>query len=176
LSGGTGEFYFSSIATNGVDVHDVSSEKLGAGGVFEKVAPGDWIDTESLLLWPDVDGPSQKTEAITIGFRLLERDDDAVAKKILDGLSKASKAVLEAYTQNEAAKKGHEAIIDLASLFIGVYAAHDVAIGSLVGLSGPFDNYQAGRFLRVRGHQNSFAVLSVVPDTNPSSNFGIMLR
>jgi hypothetical protein len=87
LSGGTGEFYFSSIATNGVDVHDVSSEKLGAGGVFEKVTPGDWIDTESLLLWPDVDGPSQKTEAITIGFRLLERDDDAVAKKILDGSS-----------------------------------------------------------------------------------------
>src|SRR5215213_6782092 len=95
LSGGTGEFYFSSIATNGVDVHDVSSQKLG--GVFEKVAPGDWIDTKSLLLWPNTDGASQTTESLTLSFRLLERDDDAVAKKILAGLSKAAEAALEQY-------------------------------------------------------------------------------
>jgi hypothetical protein len=81
-----------------------------------------------------------------MSFTLLERDDDSIAKRILDGLGKAAVAILE--SQGAAAQPGvaksHEAVLDLAKLLIGVYAQHDHAIDRFFALNGPADHYKAG--------------------------------
>ncbi len=106
-----------------------------------------------------------------MSFTLLERDDDAVAKKVLAGLSKAAEAILE--SQGAAGQpgvvKGHEAILEFAQLLIGVYAVHDHAIDKILALNGPADHYKVGRFVRLTGEQNTYAIFSVVPDRTPDT-------
>ncbi len=173
LNGGTGEFYWIALTTNGNDVYDITSINFGNQGVLEKVSPGEWIDFGSYLIWPDATGQNgpAPTEAVTMSFTLLERDDDAVAKKVLAGLSKAAEAILE--SQGAAGQpgvaKGHEAILELAQLLIGVYAVHDHAIDKILALNGPADHYKVGRFVRLTGEQNTYAILSVLPDRTPDT-------
>ncbi len=176
FNGTTGEFFFSSICTNGRELFDVSS--LGAGGTrkgaWEKVGKGTWIDTGALLLWPDPKLSDQDrevpTDALYFQLRLMERDDDGVANKILKGLNDAFKPLVLAQA-DPAVASSYQAAIELASQLIGVYANDDVALSQLVGLSGPMENYRAGRFVKLLGDRGSYAIISVVPDKDPETTY-----
>src|SRR5512133_247721 len=51
LNGGTGEFYWIALTTNGNDVYDITSINWGNKGVIETVNPGECVDFGSYLIW-----------------------------------------------------------------------------------------------------------------------------
>jgi len=167
FSGQTGEFFFSSICTNGEQLYDSSSSGLGDGGngIWTKVQSGTWIDTGSMQLWPDPADIPDPSPQLLLDFRLLEADDGAVAQRILNGLGDAGRvAVLQQAGGDPTVVAKYEAALKLASEILGVYANDDVALSARIALSGPWENYGAGRFIKIRGAGGSYAILSVVPD------------
>ncbi len=166
FNGTTGEFFFSSVCTNGRELFDVSSLGVGGtgNGTWEKVSKGRWIDTGALLLWPDPtladQGRKAPTDALYFQLRLMERDDDAVAQKILRGLDEAYRPLVLAKA-DPAVAATYQAAIELASQIIGIYGNADVALSQLMGLSLRFNREEFCDGLYLHRKTPAFAVFSL---------------
>lgn len=175
LNGDTGEFFFACLTTNGKVMYFAGSKDGGggpAGGVFDKISAGQWVDVGEFPLWPDPSaGQPDVTDVVTTGFWLLERDDGALADQILNGITPLTREIVKAaFGNNPVANAGHEAAVKLAATMIGIYAVPDKAITSTLGLESSTTHYNVGRFIKLRGSSGSYAYIEVIPDRPADDN------
>lgn len=177
LSGSTGEWYFTSLATDGKEIVGVGSKDMGdENGRWVKVTSGSWLNTGDRLIWPSTENYNEVKDLgvpngnIVIALNVMEDDDGELAKSILNKVGKISRAWLDQQAPgNLAAGVTHDQILSLAQDVLDIYAADDRPVSESVGLDQN-TNYRIGRFIRVEGHQRTYAILSVQPKGNADIN------
>jgi hypothetical protein len=174
-NGPTGEWFFTSLITDGSNIVGVTSKQVEGHGIFNKITAGSWIDTEDLLLWPRPDKYSERVPEdaraagnLKVQFSVLEDDDSAIAQGILNDVENVSKAWLVQEGANPATLATADALLSSARRIVEIYANDDKPISSTFGLDQDV-NYRIGHFLRVNGDR-SRAFLSVRPVAPANKN------
>lgn len=183
--GPTGEFFFTSVTTDGVTAHAVGSNEAQngpLGAVWEGIGPGTWLNFDILQLYPTIGQASEPTEQITLSLRIMERDAGGdVEAKILEGLSELTKGGIQALAASAGGpgflkdflgsgdvQKG---IIKFIEAGFEVYSGNDTALGELLGLTWAFSRrYRVGEFLELKGREGTRAYLSVIPDRDEADD------
>lgn len=170
LNGKTGEWYFTSLVTDGNEVVGVGSKDMGdENGRWVKVVAGSFLDTGDRLIWPKTSNYNEAKDLgvpngnITVALNVMEDDDGELAKSILNKVGKISRAWLDQqFPGNEAAEVTHDQLLSLAQDALDIYAADDRPLSEQIGLDQS-TNYRIGQFIKMTGQQGSFAILGVQP-------------
>lgn len=173
--GSTGEFYWLAVVSDGDEVVVQNSKSTGFGGedgVLTGVDGKSWLPVDKVLLYRtpvDYEAGVSYPRSVSFGFRLIERDDEDEATRILNGLSPIAQAAVTAYTGNPEAA----VYTDMAVKFVnGLLSldSDDLVINGVRGLLGVAQHFRVGKFITIRTG-NSVAGFSINPVNDHGDDF-----
>lgn len=169
--GSTGEFYFYTVVSDGVEmiIHTSKSAGMGgADGIQQNVASGTWLAVEDLNIF-NIVGRENRATSINVGVRVIETDNSDKVQAVFTELAKVGGTVASAIAGIPAIAPAGSKAVNAVNALIEL-DGDDLALGRVEGLHY-YENYRVGKFIVFTGAHNTKAVMSVIPTNKTAQDF-----